>query len=478
MAEITLTTSGTALTLTASGQSLTFETAGELNAAANVGGGDAEVFRDKVGAVLNFRTVSGTGGIVVTENGDVVEISGATLGTGDVIGPGAATDEAIARFDGVTGKLIQNSLVKINDAGLMTLPGGQGIITTSGTISVLANGTLVLGGGGANAFNINNPSTITSRNANPFTMESVVADSASAVGFSFRPTLLDKDTFTLGALHTEWVDAAGDTIMSLEPDGDLIVRELRSTGGNGVQGAVVNATTVLLVGNFTAMQRITSTLTLLNNVSDSATAVNFTHKSTILDKDSFTAGALHSEWTDAGNDIIMSLTPRGDLSLREGLTLGDNGSGFTQLDIQSVGANSAEILFNTNQFKISQSSGISGLQITRGDGGVKRSAFFGRTTGDVTFGDGTEGILTWNGATGDVVLGTDGTIRIDGDINHDGSNVGFYGTAPAAQSAAYTRNAVVVEDRTLLASASATTINNNNVLAALIADLQSRGFIG
>ena len=42
----------------------------------------------------------------------------------------------------------------------------------------------------------------------------------------------------------------------------------------------------------------------------------------------------------------------------------------------------------------------------------------------------------------------------------------------------YTRDATVVEDRTLLASASATTINNNNVLAALIADLQARGLLG
>lgn len=46
------------------------------------------------------------------------------------------------------------------------------------------------------------------------------------------------------------------------------------------------------------------------------------------------------------------------------------------------------------------------------------------------------------------------------------------------KSAAYTRNATVVEDRTLLASASATTINNNNVLAALIGDLQATGLLG
>lgn len=49
---------------------------------------------------------------------------------------------------------------------------------------------------------------------------------------------------------------------------------------------------------------------------------------------------------------------------------------------------------------------------------------------------------------------------------------------PDSPTGTYTRNATVVEDRTLLASASATTINNNNVLAALIADLTTRGIIG
>lgn len=41
-------------------------------------------------------------------------------GTGDVVGPGSATDEAIVRFDGTTGKLIQNSGATITDAGIAT----------------------------------------------------------------------------------------------------------------------------------------------------------------------------------------------------------------------------------------------------------------------------------------------------------------------------------------------------------------------
>jgi hypothetical protein len=71
-----------------------------------------------------------------------------------------------------------------------------------------------------------------------------------------------------------------------------------------------------------------------------------------------------------------------------------------------------------------------------------------------------------------------GATFLGGELEHAGSTLGFFGTSPTTQPAAYTRNATIVEDRTLLASASATALNNNNVLAALIADLQSLGVIG
>jgi hypothetical protein len=42
---------------------------------------------------------------------------------GDVVGPAAATDNALARFDTTTGKLIQSSLVTIDDNGNIDTPG-------------------------------------------------------------------------------------------------------------------------------------------------------------------------------------------------------------------------------------------------------------------------------------------------------------------------------------------------------------------
>lgn len=41
---------------------------------------------------------------------------------GKVTGPSSATDNALARFDATTGKLIQNSTVTLNDTGAMTFP--------------------------------------------------------------------------------------------------------------------------------------------------------------------------------------------------------------------------------------------------------------------------------------------------------------------------------------------------------------------
>ena len=52
-------------------------------------------------------------------------------GSGDVVGPASATDNAVARFDATTGKLLQNSVVTVGDTGATT-----GITTLSASTSV------------------------------------------------------------------------------------------------------------------------------------------------------------------------------------------------------------------------------------------------------------------------------------------------------------------------------------------------------
>ena len=49
----------------------------------------------------------------------------AGAGSGDVSGPNSSTDGTLARFDGITGKLIKGSLVTVSDDGSINIPSGE-----------------------------------------------------------------------------------------------------------------------------------------------------------------------------------------------------------------------------------------------------------------------------------------------------------------------------------------------------------------
>lgn len=55
-------------------------------------------------------------------------------GAGDVVGPVSSTDNAITRFDGTTGTLIQNSTVTLDDDGNVINANSLGLDTTPGTV--------------------------------------------------------------------------------------------------------------------------------------------------------------------------------------------------------------------------------------------------------------------------------------------------------------------------------------------------------
>lgn len=65
------------------------------------------------------QSLSAGTGISYDNTTGVITNSSPSLG-GDVVGPASATDNAIARFDGTTGKLIQNSIVTVSDTGAVT----------------------------------------------------------------------------------------------------------------------------------------------------------------------------------------------------------------------------------------------------------------------------------------------------------------------------------------------------------------------
>lgn len=79
-----------------------------INQGASGGGGGA-----------SLPDQSGNAGKFLTTDGSTASW-GTPAGSGDVVGPSSATDNAIARFDTTTGKLIQNSTITISDTGDMS----------------------------------------------------------------------------------------------------------------------------------------------------------------------------------------------------------------------------------------------------------------------------------------------------------------------------------------------------------------------
>jgi len=69
----------------------------------------------------------------------------------------------------------------------------------------------------------------------------------------------------------------------------------------------------------------------------------------------------------------------------------------------------------------------------------------------------------------------DGAARLDGDLDHRGSNVGFYGATPVAQSAPY--STLGSTDRSF-SSSNLSTTELTDILGTLIGDLQAVGIIG
>ena len=94
---------------------------------------------DAAGDVLYYngtdyvRLPVGAAGKVLKVNGGATapEWATDTAGTGDVVGPGSSTDDALAKFNTTTGKLIQNSNATLTDAGLLTVSNIAATINTA-----------------------------------------------------------------------------------------------------------------------------------------------------------------------------------------------------------------------------------------------------------------------------------------------------------------------------------------------------------
>ena len=94
---------------------------------------------------LTLPITAGTPGYFLQTNGSGVTTwaAGGSGGSGDVVGPASATDNAIARYDSTTGKLIQNSLATVDDGGMVNATafkiGADTVIQVLGTDLLIAD---------------------------------------------------------------------------------------------------------------------------------------------------------------------------------------------------------------------------------------------------------------------------------------------------------------------------------------------------
>lgn len=109
--------------------------------------GQSNVVADSTSDTLTL--VAGTN-VTITTNAATDTITIAATGgggTGDVVGPASATDNALVRFDGTTGKLVQNSGATLDDAGTLTassFSGGGSALTSLNINGTSGNGHIHL----------------------------------------------------------------------------------------------------------------------------------------------------------------------------------------------------------------------------------------------------------------------------------------------------------------------------------------------
>ncbi len=112
-----LTVSST-ITGSISGNAATATSATSATTATNLAGGNTGYLPYQSGVGTTTFLSPGSNGQVLTLAAGVPSWANPTS-VGDVVGPASSTDNAITRFDGTTGKIIQNSTITLSDAGAL-----------------------------------------------------------------------------------------------------------------------------------------------------------------------------------------------------------------------------------------------------------------------------------------------------------------------------------------------------------------------
>ena len=141
------------------------------------------------GPTTGVTIVTGERCLAAWSGADFVKIATSATTTGDVVGPASSTDNAFARFDSTTGKLLQNSTgATLNDTGAPSFTGSVTVAGTaaSGASVILAEDT----DNGTNTVTLSAASTIPANfalrlpSADGTTGQALVTDGSGNLSFS------------------------------------------------------------------------------------------------------------------------------------------------------------------------------------------------------------------------------------------------------------------------------------------------------
>ena len=141
------------------------------------------------------------------------DMAWSTNPAGDVTGPGSSTDDALAKFDATTGKIIQNSNAILTDAGLLTVSNVAATINTAAQPNITSLGTIA-------------SLVATTADINAGTVDAVIGGTTPAAG-----------TFTTVTGNTSVTTAQVD----ITAQGDLRLQD--TTGGEYVAIQAAGTTT-------------------------------------------------------------------------------------------------------------------------------------------------------------------------------------------------------------------------------------------
>lgn len=226
----------------------------------------------------------GTAGQLIRVNAGATALEYFTAAaSGDVVGPASATDNAVARFDGTTGKLIQNSAVTIADtSGDITAGKYNGLTVTASTgVLTIANGktltvsntltftgtdssSVAFGAGGTVLYTASTiPLTVGSTTIASGTTTRILYDNAGVLGeYTLTGTgtvvvMATSPTFTTGATTPQLLATANDS-GALGASGTAFADLFLASGGV-INWAAANATITHSSGLLTTNVPVTVT---------------------------------------------------------------------------------------------------------------------------------------------------------------------------------------------------------------------------